>query len=157
MSSSLNCLKYVSDGSWNYTLLFTLSTLHCMSFSCSGLPISKYCTIITLQYWLNDRQCSVIKDRLLFACWRKNRIESKISHNRKVWFLRIRIFDTNSTLIFEDLNNEFIIGLFFIRGSATHDDFDSLSFRRSLNFWRHCLNIGMKEMRIISNINFKYK
>jgi len=141
MCCAFNSLENVSNSTWNNTSLVTLSTLHCMCLTCTSLTISKNSSIISLQYWLNNRKGSVIKDWLLFACWSEDRIKCEITNTRKVGLFRVGIFYSNSTLIFKNLDNNIMIGLslFWIWWSTTNDDFYRLCFWWSFDFWWHLL------------------
>jgi hypothetical protein len=49
-----------------------------MSFTCTGLPISKNSSIVSLKYVRNNRFCSFVEDILLSISLTKNSIESKL-------------------------------------------------------------------------------
>lgn len=137
MRCSFYCLEYVSYCTRYNTSLITLTALHRMCLTRTCLAISEYCSIIPLKYGLYNRQCSIIKDWLLFACWGENRIKCEITNTGKIGLLRVWVLDSNSTFTLEYLNNELMIGLFGIWWSTTHNNLDCFSFRWCFNFWWH--------------------
>ena len=71
--------------------------------------------------------------------WRKYRIKGKISESGHVRFLRVRIFDIDSSFVLMDLNNNLMMRaeLVFAERSASDNNLDSLSFGGGFEFGRH--------------------
>ncbi len=154
MCSSFNRLENVVNCSRNDTLILTISTLHCVSFPCSSLTICENCAIVSFQNWLDNRQCCVVKDRLLFAVWSEYRVIREISNSGHIGLLGIGIFNTNFSVIFKYLDHKLMIirDLVFIGRPASYNDLDSLCLGRSFDFrWhlsclRKCFKINFKNM-----------
>ena len=124
-----------------FKVITFLGTLHCKSFSCSCLTVSKNSSIISFKNTFDNRKSSLLKNARLLTRGSKNSIESKVLSGRKTGLFWVGILNCYPSDSLININNQLMISFDLITGwrSTSDNDLNCLCLRTNSFGW-HNLN-----------------